>query len=90
MKIGKIEISQQLIRDYLYSKDFNGIKEIFEKIIPLRIEENFLNRINTYTCVCDDFEELEEGTTILYYDLEINKKMIGCEVVEINININKR
>ena len=90
MKIGKIEFSQDLIQDMIEGKLSEATKNIFSKIIPVRIEENFIKRLNTYTCYCDEFEDIDEGKEIPCYDLIISELCLDGKSHITNIKIKKK
>lgn len=74
MKIGKIEISESFFKEQYI--DTLGL--IFSKAIPIHIEKMAMTRI--YTCISNEFEDIETELAIPYYE---------CTVIDNNIKFKK-
>lgn len=72
MKVGKIEISQDIIKGICLNEiDFYKKTNFFTVFIPLRIGENFIKKTNIYTCHSELFEEVIQGDKIPSYNVFI-------------------
>ena len=46
----------------------------FNTFIPLQINEDFLRRVNTYTCYSERFDNVPVGEIIPYYIISIDSE----------------
>ncbi|NFH48131.1 hypothetical protein FC976_13095 [Clostridium sporogenes] len=74
MRLGKINIDQKDIKEMIRGGRNNIFNEtrLFDKVIPLQIQEDFITRTNTYVCYSKLFEDIEEGEEIPLYRVIID------------------
>lgn len=73
-RVGKVPIMKKLLCNYT---------GIFEKINPIRIEEDHLGCF-TYTCYSEYFDDVEEGHKIPHYEMQViqNGKHLDIEFIK--------
>jgi len=76
MKLGKIKISDTLIREQPMM-----LLPILTKFVPIHIEGRPHYRDYLYTGLCDDFDDLTEGESIPMYDCTIKQE--GNIIIEV-------
>lgn len=76
MKLGKFEISHELIKD----ENLSGmIKRVMAKVIILQAESLYYRNAIEYVGISDLFEEVREGHEIPCYNIIISENDIFAE-----------
>ena len=71
---GIIKVGKDWVENFkdVHFKDENLPKELFSRVVPIRIEEKFETGELLYFCLSEYFEEIKEGEDVPYYEITVS------------------
>lgn len=70
--LGKFSIDRDILL-----RDWRSAKDIFSRVVVVKVECDFLGDVLIYTAFCDEFEDVEEGAEPPTYSVDMFREDDG-------------